>query len=325
MLRNSELQAWKTCRFRWNWTYVDGRQSAVAPTALRFGDLVHQALAAYYKPGTKRGPHPAKTFEKLYHAQVAEKREQGFDVFSDDEWVNALDLGRGMLEGYVERYSVADREYRVLSSEQTFQLRLRHPRGFIFYVVGTFDGVWQNVSNGRIVFKEFKTAKAISLDALPMDEQASMYWTYGPKWMRQKGILKPDQMPSAILYTYLRKAIPNPDKKRDAEGRVLNLDGSISKVQPAPYFERVPVYRDEADRRNLHERVLAEAWEIREARAGRMVAYKNPGPLHMPNCRGCSVREACEVHETGGDWQPVLDFATVPWDPYAAHELAERH
>jgi hypothetical protein len=325
MLRNSEIQSWKTCRFRWNWTYVEGRQSAVAPTALRFGDLVHQALAVYYKPGTKRGPHPAKTFAKLYDAQVSEKREMGFDVFSDEEWVNALDLGQGMLEGYVARYAADDRAYRVLSSEQTFQLRLRHPDGFTFWIVGTFDGVWEHIKKGRIIFKEFKTARAIAEDGLPMDEQASAYWTYGPKWLRQKGILKDGQMPSEILYTFLRKAIPNPDKKTDAEGHVLNLDGSISKNQPAPYFARVPIYRDEADRRNLHERVLAEAAEIRAARAGLMVAYKNPGPLHMPNCRGCAVREACEVHETGGDWKPVLDFATVAWDPYAAHELAERH
>lgn len=335
MLRNSERQAFKTCRWRWDWTYNRGLQAATAPTALRFGDLIHQSLAPYYKRGVKRGPHPAETFERLYMEQAKELDGQGFNVFADDKWEPALELGIGMLNGYVGRYAEEDKEYEVISSEQTFQLRVRsrpfRPYGgapkepLTFYVVGTFDGVWRHRSTGRIVFKEFKTAAAINVDGLAMDEQAGMYWTYGPKWLRMQRVLKDGELPSAILYTFLRKAIPNPDKRRDAEGRVLNKDGSVSKSQPAPYFERLPVYRDEADRERMHERVLDEIEEIVHARNGLHAIIKNPGPLHMPNCRDCAVREACEVHETGGDWEPVLSAAMIPWDAYAAHELPERH
>lgn len=329
LLRNSERQTFKKCRHRWQWTYLDGRESREAPTALRFGDLAHQALAAYYKPGRKRGPHPARTFERLYHEQAKALADEGFDVFTDEKWEPALDLGIRMLEGYVERYRDADAEFTVIASEQTFQLPLTtvlaDGRRVRFKIVGTFDGVWRHLSSKRLVFKEFKTAAAIQTDGLPMDEQAGTYWTYGPRWLRRAGLLKEGESISSILYTFLRKAAPDPNDTYDEEGRRLNKDGAISKRQPAPYFERIPVYRDRTDRERMHARVLMEAAEVYAARHGELPLYKNPGPLYMPNCRGCPVREACELHEVGGDYQATLDATTRPWNAYAAHELIERH
>jgi hypothetical protein len=283
MLRNSERQSFKTCRHRWQWVYLDGRQSIEAPRALRFGDLIHQALAAYYKKGTKRGPKPAGVYERLYNEQAAALEGQGFNVWSDDKWIDALPLGIGMLEGYVKRFSEEDKEWEVVSTEQTFQLLITTPNGLRFKVVGTFDGVWRHRGNGRIIFREFN-------------------------------------------YRFLRKAIPNPDKKINAQGHVLNKDGSVSKSQPAPYFSpSVPVYRDQVDRERVHARVCAEAEDIARARAGKLALYKNPGPLHMPNCLGCAVRDACELHETGGDYEAMLEMTMTDWNPYAAHELPERH
>lgn len=316
---------------------MDGRQATAAPGALRFGTLIHGALAAYYVPGRKRGAKPWETYEQLYYAQADELKDRGFNVLAeDDEWTDALPLGVGMLQGYVQRYAEEDKEFSVISSEQTFQLVVnvgapqhdghvwqRALRPFRFKAVGTFDGVWKHLPTGRLVFKEFKTATAISTDGLPMDEQASMYWTYGPKWLRRQGLLGRHDNLSHILYTFLRKAVPDPAARRDKEGHVLNKDGSVSKRQPAAYFSRVPVYRDEADRRIFHERVCQEAIDLELARLGMLPLYKNPGYLLFPNCRGCPVREACELHETGGDWQAVLDQTTVAWDPYEAHELRE--
>jgi hypothetical protein len=388
LLRNSERSSFKRCRHQWQWTYRDGRQAREAPRALRFGDLVHQALAIYRPPGIKFGPHPAKTFERLYMEQATKLEDEGFNVWSDEAWVDALDLGKAMLSGYVERYQSEDSQYRVLATEQTFQLLVRAPipadwagpvppsirsgrRHIRFKVVGTFDGVWQHRKNKRISFKEYKTAARITEDGLAMDEQAGLYWTYGPKWLQQQGILKPDQMPSDILYTFLRKAMPDPDAVTDAEGRLLkkptkaalleaynilkrelparrdgkpgaplvddliadladntDLDplqlGEVASNQPSNLFHRLPVYRDTGDRERVHARVLAEAVDIARGRDGTLALYKNPGPLHLPNCRFCAVREACEVHEAKGDWKPVLDSLTVPWNPYAAHELPER-
>jgi PD-(D/E)XK nuclease superfamily len=329
LLRNSERQTFKKCEHRWQWTYRDGREAREAAMALRFGDLIHRALAPYYKPGKKRGPHPAETFDRLYIEDAKRAEDEGFDVWSDEKWVNARDLGTRMLEGYVCRFAPEeDGRFQVISSEMTFQHLVRVPAGgshFRFKVVGTFDGLWLDLETGRKFFKEFKTASAIKFDGLPLDEQASTYWTYGPRVLQRRGLLKPDELPTHILYTFLRKAAPDPEQRTDEQGRNLNKDGSVSKRQPAPFFARTPVYRDRGDRERQHARVVQEAARIARARLGPDEAnIKNPGPLHMPNCLGCPVRDACEIHETGGDWQPVLDAATKPWNPYAAHELAER-
>jgi hypothetical protein len=343
MLRNSERSTFKTCRHRWQWTYLDGRQSIDAPHALRFGDLVHRSLDRYYRPGVKRGRHPALTFEKLYVQQAEELKDRGFNVYSEDKWVEAGDLGPAMLRGYVDEYKDRDSEWEIIASELTFQRLVRvQPRDFArlevepprealtargefrFKAVGTFDGVWRHRKNGRIIFREFKTAAQIKLDGLPMDEQASMYWTFGPSVLRRKGILEDGQSISEIGYRFLRKAAPNPDKATDEMGRVLNKDGSISKTQPRPYFAEVPVYRDEPDRDSAYKRIVTEAVMIARARFGLEPLIKNPGPLHMPNCMGCAVKDACEAHETGADFNAILNMTMQPWDPYAAHELPER-
>jgi hypothetical protein len=362
LLRNSERSSFKTCRFRWALTFggvweVGPLQSREPAKALWFGDLVHQGLAAYYLPGSKRGPLPFKTFLKLYDA---DPRLSAVLRNDEGEWESMRDLGAGMLKAYVEEFSERDSEWEVISSEQTFQLPVPTPDGLPpLTVVGTFDGLWRHrAKRDRVVFKEFKTAASIQTDGLAMDDQASYYWTYGPRWIWKQRILPRKTYPTEILYTFLRKAIRNPDKTYDAEGRVLNkptkadlltafpklvdesmklddmitkigperaaLAGEPSKSQPPAYFLRQPIYRDAADRQHLHERVLAEFRDMVEVRADPSRVYKNPGPLHSPNCRGCPVRDACELHEAGADWLTMLDASTKPWDPYAAHELAER-
>jgi hypothetical protein len=372
MLRNSERQSYKQCRHKWWWNFHERRQSVVPALALTFGDLVHLSLAAYYKPGRKRGPSPAKTFEKLYIKREDELRATGW-YDEDRDWQDAGELGVKMLEGYVERWRDKDLEYEVIASEQTFQVRVKTPPFSIagapaksesFWVVGTMDGVWRHLPTGHIIFPEHKTAKAIATDGLAMDEQAGTYWTYGPKWLERQGIIKPGEKMHHIVYNYLRKAAPDPDATYNAEGLKLNLPkkdvlveeatrrggmakklaagkctidelmavlgpsalqlGEVSKSQNASFFEREPVFRDEADRRIMHERILDEFMEMRRVEAGELAVIKNPGPQHMPNCRGCLFRDPCELHETGNDYEELLAAITQPWDPYDAHNKVER-
>jgi hypothetical protein len=266
-------------------------------------------------------------FERLF----AEKRDQEYaEGFRDEDgdWHDAGHLGVSMLERYVEMYHQEDDLYRVISSEQIFfvPLKVEIPgHGLVrFRFVGTVDGIWQNRSNKDIFFAEHKTTKAIATDALQMDEQAGSYWTYAPKWLRRKGILNPDQMPTHIMYNFLRKWAPDPAYRYDELGRKLNKDGRVSKQQAAPAFKRWPVYRDYADRVNMHQRVLAEFTDMYLIRHGERAYYKNPGPLFMPNCRGCPFRDPCELHETGNDWQAMMAATMTNWEPYSAHEIPER-
>lgn len=328
-MRNSERQSFKRCRFQWalNFGVLTGipLQPIDDARALRFGDLVHRSLAVYYKRGLKRGPHPARTFLKLYRHEVDQLGKDRLNMRDEDKWLDAEVLGPAMLEGYVDKYGEYDKQFRVLSSEQVFQVRVVRASGRQrrFVVVGTLDGLWQRIETGDVFFKEFKTATAIDLSNLPFDEQAGTYWTYAPKYLWRKGLLERGVYPTHILYTFLRKAMPD-ERPEDGDGHKLNKDGTVSKKQPSARYERQPVYRDAADRANMHERVCAEADEMAMVKAGILQPIKNPGPLYMPNCKSCAFRDPCELHETGNHYKEMLDSGYRAWDPYAAHELPER-
>lgn len=323
LLRTSEAVSFKRCEQQWHWNFIDRIRPRTDAPALRFGDLVHQALAIYYKPGRKRGRKPWLSFEKLYQDQLDAELTRLAIKVPEGSWFDAMELGTGMLRGYVERYKDRDEEYEVISSEQTFQWAMEVGGVGVCYVVGTFDGVWKRLTKDKgLWFKEFKTTGgAIQFDGLQMDEQAGRYWTFGPKWLRQEGILGPKQDLEGILYTVMRKALPNPDYTYNELGQKLNQDGSVSKSQPGKNFDSAPIFRDRHDREVMEERVREEFVRIASHRQGIVKPIKNPGPLFMPNCRGCAFRDMCELHEAGGDWEEMRRQTMERWDPYADHEI----
>lgn len=369
-VRNSERQSFLTCRQQWYWAWVDNLKPIEEQPALEFGDYVHQALAAYYKKGKRRGPHPAKTFETIVTARMNEKGKM--NLWSEDDWVNGLDLGVRMLEGYIAKGihhdKYPDDEMEVISSEQTFQLPIGRIGDTKIVVVGTFDGVVRHIPSGRFRFLEHKTAKTISKDALPMDEQAGTYSTFGPRWLSLQKWWKHDvDLFDGILYNYLRKAAPNMDAVRNADGLKLNKPtkkamvayykenrrklpngksptsvtfdelfydlgeetalqlGDISKVQDTPYFDRQLMHRGEVEGERVKKRLRQEVRDMLLAKSDPDEhIYKNPGQQFMPNCRLCSFRDMCEVHETGNDYEAMIPGLYKVWDGYADHELAER-
>lgn len=288
---------------------------------LVFGDLVHQALALYYIPGRKRGTHPAITFQVLIDKLEQEVEDK---LWADDKFMTLLELGVPMLERYVEHWKEADKEYKIVASEQIFQVPIGSIGGRRHAYVGTIDGVWMHLPTKKLRFAEHKTTTEISRNALPMDEQVGAYWTFGPRWLRLKGILKSGDRLDGILYNWLRKAVPDPDAAYDNLGRRLNKDGSISKRQAPPYFERQLTFRGDVEAERVKERVRNEAREMLEAKSDPSKVYKNPGPQFRPNCQFCAFRDPCELHETGNDWQTYLDAAFKTWNPYSAHDRAER-
>jgi hypothetical protein len=326
LVRNSERQSFLTCRQQWHWGWVERWKPDETDVKLQFGDLIHQSLATYYKPGRKRGPHPAKTFERLVEKQLD---EWGTKIWSDGEYEDLATLGIGMLNAYVpfanNHPQYPDVEYEVIASEHTFQVPVGIVRGYRVIVVGTIDGVWRHIPTKRIRFVEHKTATAITKDMLPMDDQIGTYWTFGPRYLRKLGILTDDQNLDGILYNWLRKAIKKPEDDYDGAGRKLNADGSISKRQPPPFFDRALTFRGKAEARAVRRRVRCEARDMILARERPdLHIYKNPGMQFMPNCKFCPFRDPCELHETGNDYQSMFEIAYKRWEPYAEHELAER-
>lgn len=317
MIRTSERVSFKRCRWQWKWAYKYRINPRTPNRHLRFGLLVHEALAAFYIPGKKRGPHPAKTFRKLIEAEEEEHGPLMMKDWEAETQLSGRELGVAMLRGYIDRYG-KDERYEIIRPEMPFSLDVHDEDGnYLFTYVGTGDAVVRDRVTGRIGMMEHKTGARLTIPTpFALDEQAGSYWTFMPMFLEAEGVMEPGEEMDFILYNFLKKSMP-PNKPIDAEGFVLNKDGSRSKRQPADRYRREEVRRSDADRLNLYRRVSQEAKEIRKAREGKLALYKNPGE----HCNWCAFKDMCEVHEGGSDWKALRDSLYVPWSPYEVHDV----
>ena len=324
LLRTSERSTFKRCRWKWYQEFHDTVKPAVDVPPLRFGTLIHASLAAYYKPGIRRGPHPTETFERLYELDLHTQAPPGNMVEEiDAKWAPHRDLGIAMLDRYIAKYGKDD-EWKVLVTEFPFRTIVHHPRDGVtpwFWYVGILDGIWWNLRTKRKVIVDHKTTVAIQLAYLAMDQQATAYWTWGVEALMLEGLLAPDgsEKIDGFLFNFLRKAKADA-RSANKEGYYLNKDGSISKKQPAPYHARVPIWRDWTEREKAKQMVIEEFKDIEAVRRGVIAPYKNPSQF---TCTGCWALDICELHEIGQDWQEMRAMTTRTWQPYSEHEIRE--
>lgn len=284
--------------------------------------MVHDALEKWYPPGRERGVHPAKTFQELVdsHKETAEGYARVM-WDQDGDYAELEELGLAMLEGYVEEYG-EDPHIEIIQPEQDFQIDIYDPETnkYVVTAVGTFDAIYFDHIVQKYGLLEHKTWKSVRTKHLQLDEQASTYWALAAPWLREQGFFKDDEDISVMLYNVLRKSLPD-ERPRNEKGQYLNQNGSVSKRQPAPYFERIPIYRDVHDREALIRRLVQEATEIKMAREGDLAVYKNP-TYSCPY--DCDFFDICELHEVGGDWEEFMKMTTDAYDPYAHHADVSR-
>ena len=328
LLRNSERQSFLRCRLQWWWGWEEGLQLLTSKPALTFGDLVHQCLERYYQKGRKRGPHPSKTFRVVYDKWTKENGYSfGMKVKDNDDeelvWTKARDLGIAMLDGYVEHYGAED-HIEVIVPEMPFRVPLYHPKNgsYVVTAVGKLDAVYRDHSKKKkpLGVIDHKTAASIQTGHLTLDEQAGTYFALTPIFLKEQGLMEEKEELRHILFNFLRKAMPD-ERPRDGGGRYLNKDGTVSKKQPPPYFKRQEVIRNEADSQNLIQRIVIQAWEMKQIRAGKLPIYKHP-TRDCPTM--CGFYDVCQLHETGSDWEELLELTTKKWDPHADHELVKK-
>lgn len=320
LVRNSERSQWNKCRWAWMLNYHFLYTPRSRKHYFEFGDLIHRALADYYIPETrrkrKRGPHPARTFLKLYDVLEAKGKDFGFKIDgNEEEWVSARELGEEMLVNYIDFYG-KDEAIVVIYPEMPFTVDIHHPTSGRF--VGRHSGVGDafifHEDQGKFGLFEHKTARSIDTSHLFIDEQASTYWTLLPIWLQEQEILEGPDSLGFMLYNYLRKG-KRDVREQNALGQYLNLDGTVSKKQPPKLFHREIVRRGKHDRAQTHGRIIEQMDEIFKAHNGRMKIYKQPSK----DCSFCQFKDVCELHEIGSDWEELLDLAYQQWDPYEQH------
>jgi hypothetical protein len=319
IIRTSERRDFKRCPQRWYWAWrmgLRGKYQSVG--ALWFGTGIHLALAEWYcGPGLRRGPHPVETWLEYAKDEESKLRVAAGDGWSDDVWVEAKTLGVVMLEEYVNLYGKDD-SWHIIAPEQSFQLIIPKRSGAADLAIyaGTFDLVYRDLEDDSLWLGEHKTAKAISIAHLPLDDQAGSYWAVASKVLEDAGVLQKGDSIKGIMYNFLKKAEPD-DRPMDEQGRRLNQNGTISKRQPKPNFLREPVERTRAERRTMIKRIQNEAMWMDAARKRPDTLFKTP----TFNCSwDCSFYDMCTLHENGTeDWREYAKAVFKVQDPYADH------
>jgi len=272
-MRTSERRSLKHCSQQWYWSSVEELRPNRAANPLWFGSAVHEGLAAWYLKGLKRGPHPAETFEKFL------KGERSMLVTNEDEerdYVDARALGIDMLERYVEHYG-KDSRWSVIATEHAGSIVLPRPEMKIFGRTRprkedwlryhyTWDGVFRDLDDGNIYLMEHKTAAAISLAHLPLDDQAGSYWAIASYELRKQGILKRNENIVGIRYNFLRKAMRD-ERPRNAEGHYTNKPMKQHYINALMnlYGEDSPPEEMEAWEEDLPKMTIAQMQELADA------------------------------------------------------------
>jgi len=282
------------------------RPKARPADALWFGVGIHEALALWYNEGFERGPLPAKTWKKWVGDEVrfikANYADHDREWFEEPVYLDAKELGVAMLNGYVTEYGY-DQDLEILAIEQPFELELVRDDEVIAIFIGIFDGVAINHLENMMVLLEHKTAGQIKTMHLGLDNQAGSYFAAATIVLRHQGIIGSKDTIDAILYNFLRKALPD-TRERDHAGRYLNKDGRVSKVQPAKRFVREFVDRSPREVGSQMRRLADEVFIMNKVRSGELPVTKVINDM----CAYCPFFTMCTMHERGGkSWMEYRD------------------
>jgi len=107
-----------------------------------------------------------------------------------------------------------------------------------------------------------------------------------------------------------------------ALAKKVSVLGEVSEKQPPIFFLRQPSYRGEAEREHTRLRVAAELKEIAMVKAGMLALLKSPDKM---NCKFCDVRDICELHEVGSDWQEMMRLIMVDRRPIRREAIEYEH
>ena len=262
------------CRLAWHLGYKEGYRAMRSSEALELGTGIHAGLEYYY---SGKG-HPVEGFDIW-----AKKRMEEINPKWEDDRENmekANDLGRGMLEGYYERWHDRD-DFEVIATEKTLRRRIPVPgTGTLSkcYLVARLDGLVRDLNTGKLFSLEHKTFSRFTLSDLELNHQFTAQVWLGKSLAEHMGI---DEPVVGVIYNGLRKQLPGPRVKREL-------------------FERHKIYRTE---RSIDVFLHRAYWQHREM-SGNIPIFPQPNPIR---CGQCDFKEVCLEYHRGGDWKFILN------------------
>lgn len=280
-IHTSDRGTFKQCRRKWAWSSPSRRNLVPRITALGvylpfwFGTGIHKGIQFYYGNLTEdpvtvfetwfdvqwnggliheselseyadREPEPGPQKGTYFVKGIAELMPSADERY--DEFMEHLDLGRGMLRYFVE-YAKRNDDFRVIANEHMFSVPILNPEGRAMYAEdtrempedwepdydaenaygklfigkkgnrlfkqvharGRMDQIVQLNDTGAYVIRDYKTAVKLDDDYfshLDLDEQCTTYLWAAPLEAAMYGYEYTDI--TRIHYVALRKAYPKP-------------------------------------------------------------------------------------------------------------------
>lgn len=317
VIRQSERVDFKRCMKKWFWRWrmglVPKRQEY---GALLLGTWMHTALEWRYT--NKNFPSLEMAFHTVSLQGLMEASQVTLPDYVYEQARGLRDLGMGMAEGYDRKYG-DDNDIRPIGAEIPLEYDIVDTDGSVLARHRLKpDLLYRNPQN-EIWLLENKTAKQISIEHLPIDDQARGYATMSERALRSAGILGRNEQVKGVMYNFLRKIMPD-ERPKNEKGLSLNKDGSVSKTQRVPEFVRHPVVLSRAAKQQALNHVTREAamitrltLELRSKRMSPDSLLKTP----HKNCpKLCEFFTMCVVEEQGGDIREMQRSMYVRRNPY---------
>lgn len=316
---------YKRCQHKWYWRWRRGLvPKAVSFGALDLGNWVHDGLAAWYGSDTGGRKRNGKLSEHVVEAAVKAVEGAGASGAPDhalDKAAELTALAEAMAEGY-ERHYGKDPDVYVLATEIPLEVQVTDYEDNPLVVNKLKPDLVFQDANG-VWLMEHKTAAQIFTEHLPLDDQARPYGSMAEGALRKLGLIGAHQEFRGIMYNFLRKAFPD-ERERDASGKALNKNGTVSKRQPAANFLRHPVKLTRLAKAKTLRRVRFESVEIASVANALRSGAVTHNELHKTPTKGCArfceFFSICKMDEEGTDTREAERLMFTRRDPYVYDE-----
>lgn len=319
VVRSSERKTYKRCQKKWFWEWRRGLvPKAASFGALELGTWYHTGQQRWYGKGLTRHGSFAEHVNITALASIELARRQRAPEHILEEADRLAVLGVAMAEAYETHYGM-DEELFVLGTEVPLEFTFPNDHGKPLAIHKLKPDLIFRDPDGGVWIKETKTAASIRTGHLVIDDQARPYGAMGELALMKAGILSPTKRLKGVMYCFSRKALPD-EREMNSEGKYLNKDGSVSKRQPPPLFERKPITMTHAQKRITLQRVRNETCEVTLTALELRTKQLHPNLLNKTpdyTCpKTCQFFDICVAEENGGDIRDMERLMFTRRDPY---------
>lgn len=300
-ISNSEIQTFKSCRRRWYLNYYLGLQEKekthIGPLTL--GSRLHNALENYYNDETGK-LDLVDEYNRLQRidAKAFRNSKEFDDADAVKKFQEESELGRIMMEGYLEWLDEEDVDSDIEFVSQEEQLRYTLPHDDRVEIIGKIDARVKRRSDGSLADLDFKSA-------------ASSNFTNYLKYVAFSEQLK---------HYNLLEMLTNPGQRVDGgRYRVLKKVKRSSSAKP-PFYLDVDIRFNKKEMKSFWMRLMGTLKDLMAVRDGldsgeddRFLAY--PTQKMDWVCGTCPFSKMCVMMDDGSDFEGYAMANYQQFDP----------